>query len=78
MDLREINKACQTRKMKMETMRFLQLIAKPDDHWVSFDLKDGFYSLAIAPQDKEAFTIDMDNKLLHKQRKKEIPYNEGM
>jgi hypothetical protein len=63
-DLREINKACQTRKMKMETLRSLRLIAKPGDHWVSFDLKDGFYSLAIAPQDRECFTVNLDGKLL--------------
>jgi hypothetical protein len=63
-DLREINKACQTRKMKMETMRSLRLIAKPCDHWVSFDLKNGFYFLAIVPQDIEGFTVNLDGKLL--------------
>jgi len=52
-DLREINKACQTRKIKIKTLRPLRLIAEPDDHWVSFDLKDDFYSLAIATQDRE-------------------------
>jgi hypothetical protein len=50
--------------MKMETLRSLRLIAKPGDHWVSFDLKDGFYSLAIAPQDRECFTVNLDGKLL--------------
>jgi hypothetical protein len=50
--------------MKMQIMRSLRLIAKPGDHWVSFDFKDGFYSMAIAPQDREAFTINMDGKLL--------------
>jgi hypothetical protein len=50
--------------MKMEIMRSLRQIAKSGDHWVSFDLKDGFYSLAIAPQDREAFTINMDGKQL--------------
>ncbi len=63
-DLREINKACHTRKMKMETLRSLRLIAKRGDHWVSFDLKDGFYSLAIATQDIECFTVNLDGKLL--------------
>ncbi len=51
--------------MKMETLRSLRLIAKPGNYWVSFELKDGFYSLAIAPKDKEAFTINLDGKLLH-------------
>ena len=41
-DLRTSNKHRQTRTMKMETLRHLRLIAKPGDHWVSFDLKDGF------------------------------------
>ncbi len=50
MDMREINKASQTRKIKMETLRSLRLITKPGDRWVSFDLKDGFYSLSIAPK----------------------------
>jgi hypothetical protein len=63
-DLREINAHCQTRKMKMETLRSLRLIAKPGDHWVSFDLKDGFYSLAIDPKDREAFTVNLDGQLL--------------
>ncbi len=49
-DLREINKACQTRKMKMETLRSLWLITKPGDHWVSFDVKDGFYSWQSPPK----------------------------
>jgi hypothetical protein len=31
-DLREVNKQCQTRKMRMETLRSLRLIAKPGDH----------------------------------------------
>ncbi len=51
-------------KMKMETLRSLRLIAKPGDLWVTFDLKDGFYSLAIAPQDRKAFTVNLDGKLM--------------
>ena len=63
-DLREMNKVCKARKMTMEIMRSLRLIAKPGNQWVSFDLKDGFYSLAIALMDGEAFTINLDGKLL--------------
>ena len=40
------------------------MIAKLCDHWVNFDLKDGSYSLAIASQDREAFTINLDGMLL--------------
>ncbi len=50
--------------MKMETLRRLHLIGKPNDYWVSFDLKDGFYALAIAPQDRKAFSINIDVQLL--------------
>jgi len=48
----------------MKTLQSLRLIDKYGDHWVSFDLKDGFYSLAIAPEDKEAFTVNLDGKLM--------------
>ncbi len=41
-DLREIKKHCQTREMQNATLRFLRLIAKPGDLWVSFNLKNGF------------------------------------
>ncbi len=50
--------------IKMETLRHLRLIAKPGDHRVSFDLKDGFYALAIHPKDREAFTINLNGQLL--------------
>ena len=50
--------------IKMETLRSLRLIAKPRDHWVSFDLKDGVYSLSIDPKDRKAFTVNLDGQLL--------------
>jgi hypothetical protein len=50
--------------MKMETLRSLKLITRPGDHWVTFDLKDGFYSLAISPQDREVFTVNLDGQVL--------------
>ena len=63
-DLRAVNKHHQTRKVKMETMRSLRLIAKPGDHRASFDLMDGIYSLANEPKDKAAFTVNLDGELL--------------
>ena len=48
----------------METLRHLRLIAKPGDHWVFFDLKDGFYALAIHPKDREAFMVNLNWQLL--------------
>ncbi len=50
--------------MKMETLRRLRYIAKANDHFVSFDLKDGFYALSIHTRDCEAFTINLDGTLL--------------
>jgi len=50
--------------MKIKTQSPLRLIAKPSDHWVSFDLKNGFYSLVIDPKDREAFTINLNGQLL--------------
>ena len=50
--------------MKMETLRVLRRIAKPGDHWVSFDLKDGFYSLAIDPKDKKAFKVNLEGQVM--------------
>jgi hypothetical protein len=49
--------------MKMETLQSLRLVAKPGDHWVSFDLKDGFCSLAIDSKHMEAFTVKIDGQL---------------
>jgi hypothetical protein len=50
--------------MKMEAQRRLRYIANPNDHFVSFDLKVGFYALPIHPKDREAFTVYLDVKLL--------------
>ena len=63
-DLSDINKQCEKRSIKMETLRRLLYIAKPNDNFVSFDLKDGFYALSIHPKDREAFTVNLDGKLL--------------
>ena len=62
-DLREVNKHCKTRKMKMDTLRSLKLITKQGDRWVNFDSKDGFYSLSIAAKDREAFNANLDGHL---------------
>jgi len=63
-DLRAINKQCLKRSMKMETLRRLRYIAKPHDHFISFDMKDGFYALSIHPKDREAFIVNLDGRLL--------------
>ena len=50
--------------MKMETLRRLRYITKPNDHFISFDLQDGFYALSIHPKNREAFTVNLDGHLL--------------
>jgi hypothetical protein len=50
--------------MKMEKLR-RQYIAKPNDRFDSFHLKDGFYALSIHPKDREEFTVNQDGQLLH-------------
>ena len=50
--------------MKMEMKRRLRYIAKPNGHFVSFDLKNGFYALSIHPKDREKFKENLDGKLL--------------
>jgi hypothetical protein len=49
--------------MIMESLRRLRYIAKPNSHFVSFDLNDGFYALSLHPKDHEAFTINSDGQL---------------
>ena len=49
---------------EMETLTRMRYIAKPNDHFVSFDLKNGFYALSIHSKDREAFTENLDGQLL--------------
>ncbi len=49
----------------METLRHLRFIARTGDHWVSFDLKDGLYTLVVHPKDREAFCVNLNGQLLH-------------
>ncbi len=50
--------------MRMETLRQMRYIEKLGNHWVSFDLKDGFYALAIHPKDIEALSVNINVNLL--------------
>ena len=38
----------------------LRYIAKPNDPFVFFDLKDDFYALLIHPKGRESFTVNLD------------------
>jgi hypothetical protein len=48
----------------MEALRTFPLIAKYGDYGVSFDLKDIFFSLAIAPHDTTSLTSNKALQLL--------------
>ena len=63
-DLRTINEYVQNKVMKMETLKRLRLIAKPGDWFISFDLRDGFYSLSIAPEDRECLAVNICGQIL--------------
>ena len=62
-DLRTLNTYCDTRQMKMETLKRLRTIAKENDWMVTFDLKDGFYALGIAPEDREFFSVNINGQI---------------
>jgi hypothetical protein len=47
----------------METLRRLRYIVKPNDTFVSLDVKDIFYALSIYPKDRMEFTVNFDGKL---------------
>jgi len=56
-DLHTIHEYCRKRSMKMETLRRLRYIGKPNVHFVSSDLHDGFYAFSIHPKNTEAFAV---------------------
>ena len=64
-DLRTINNYCDIKGMKMETLKRLRTIAKENDWMVTFDLKDGFYALSIAPEDREYFAVNINGQIFH-------------
>ena len=64
-DLRTLNTYCQTKQMKMETLKHLRTIAKPSDWMVTFDLEDGFYALGIAPEDRDYFSINLNGQIFN-------------
>ena len=64
-DLRTINNYCDIKGMKMETLKRLRTIAKENDWMVTFDLKDDFYALSIAPEDREYFAVNINGQIFH-------------
>ena len=64
-DLRELNRYCSVRRMKMETLKHLGIIAKPGDWWVSFDLVDGFYALGVHEDYRDYFALNINGQIYH-------------
>eukprot|EP00873_Tetraselmis_striata_P035325 jgi/Tetstr1/455589/TSEL_042401.t1 len=57
-DLRPMNRYCETRDLSFETLSHLRNLARPRDYMLQMDPQDGFYAVGIAPEDKDFFTVD--------------------
>eukprot|EP00873_Tetraselmis_striata_P006875 jgi/Tetstr1/427139/TSEL_017328.t1 len=57
-DLRPLNRYCETRDLSFETLSHLRNLARPGDYMLQMDLQDGFYAVGIAPEDRDFFTVD--------------------
>jgi hypothetical protein len=64
LDLRHLNSFCQAYGMRMETLKKLQRVMRGGEWMASFDLKDGFYALGIAPEHRKFFTFEVAGELL--------------
>jgi hypothetical protein len=64
LDLRHLNTFCSAYKMRMETLKKLQRVMRGGEWMASFDLKDGFYALGIAPEHRKYFTFNVNGELL--------------
>eukprot|EP00873_Tetraselmis_striata_P000014 jgi/Tetstr1/420278/TSEL_001027.t1 len=57
-DLRPLNRYCETRDLSFETLSHLRNLARLGDYMLHMDLQDGFYAVGIAPEDRDFFTVD--------------------
>lgn len=64
LDLRHLNSFCTAYGMRMETLKKLQRVMSGGEWMASFDLKDGFYALGIAPEHRKYFTFEVAGELL--------------
>ena len=58
-DLRHLNSFVVPAPCRYEGLPHLQHLARRDDWMFSFDLKDGFYHIPIAPEHRRFFTFDL-------------------
>jgi len=64
LDLRYINSFCAAYRMRMETLKKLQRLMTGGEWMASFDLRDGFYALGIAPEHRKYFTFQVAGEYL--------------
>ncbi|KAK3239619.1 hypothetical protein CYMTET_50463 [Cymbomonas tetramitiformis] len=63
MDFRWLNSHCVKSRCKMETLKKLQRLAKPNDWCFSFDLQDGCHVVGIDPAFQEYMQFDVRGEL---------------
>ena len=61
-DLRHLNSFVIPKSTKFETLRNLRSLAKRNDYMFSFDLADGYYALALHPDDRKYFTVEVEGE----------------
>ena len=52
-DLRTLNSFCSPPRYKNEDVRDVASVLKPNDKFISLDIKDGFYHIPVYPLDRE-------------------------
>ena len=63
LDLRHVNSFLVHMGVKYETLKRLQLLSRPNDWAVSFDISDGFHCCQIAPEHRQYLTFQLQGKL---------------
>ncbi|KAK3269832.1 hypothetical protein CYMTET_21730 [Cymbomonas tetramitiformis] len=63
MDFRWLNAHCVKSRCKMETLKKLHRLAKPNDWCFSFDLQDGYHVVGIDPAFQEYMQFDVRGEL---------------
>ncbi|KAK3266376.1 hypothetical protein CYMTET_24998 [Cymbomonas tetramitiformis] len=63
MDFRWLNAHCVKSRCKMETLKKLRRLAKPNDWYISFDLQDGYHVMGIDPAFQEYMQFDVRGQL---------------
>jgi hypothetical protein len=62
-DLRFLNKYCKKFKMRSETLAMLSNLSRKNDFMFSFDLKDGYNAVGVAPEDRKYMTFNLQGRL---------------